>query len=470
MKENQVLLADATVKQTTERPAQDTVQCSASRAVGLTWNDRATFGTPSGSAVPFNDERRRPCVTALVTHRMIVIFPHSIRTDDICELVSYPDSGVRSCHSLQNFGSVVSPAVVLIWRVGRWPQGLSVKVETTSVGTYKLTRRPPQIVHVLTDGEVDDLLDLSTVLDVVEDALVRQGRGDVERPDRPHFPVGMERSDDDDPLGTGLVMPAYIHGAEFFATKLVGIHEDNPARGIPTVNATIALQAAETGLPEAYMAGTRITNARTGCIGGLAARTLAVDSPIVLGIIGAGTQARWQARAIDAAVEVDSIRVFSPSASKVACAGDLQGELGVEATPVDGPADAVSGADVIVTATTSTEPVFPADALEPGSLVVAVGAYTSDMQELEPGVFDHAERVFADVPEEVGEIGDVLATDMAVDDMVELAAVFEGRAGRESPTDVLVVESVGTAVLDAAVSEHVLTLARERDVGSVLSL
>ena len=325
-------------------------------------------------------------------------------------------------------------------------------------------------VRVLSDTDVAAVLDLDDLLPVVEEAFVKQDRGEVERPERPHFPVGTGLDPDapDEPIGTGLAMPAYVHGAEYYATKLVGVHPANVDRGLSTVNATIALLAARTGLPTAYLAGTRITNARTGCIGGLAARDLA-DPPVTLGIVGAGTQARWQARAIAAATRIDSIRVCSPSDSKVACAADLEDELNRPASPVDSPEGAVAGADVVVTATTASEPVFPGRALDPGTLVVAVGAYNSETRELDAETVERAAAVVADVPEEVIEIGDLRETDLGVADLVPLAAVFE-REWLPDEDDIVVVDSVGSAVLDAAASEHLYDAAVEAGLGTTVAL
>jgi alanine dehydrogenase len=334
------------------------------------------------------------------------------------------------------------------------------------------------MVRILSDSQVADCLDLRTLLPVVREAFVKQGRGEVERPDRPHFPVGAglarsggdgDTSESDEPLGTGLVMPAYLHGADYYATKLVGVHEGNAERGLPTVNAQIALTEADTGLPSAYVAGTRITNARTGAIGGLAAAELATG-PVTLGILGAGTQARWQARAIAAATDLESVRVYSPSDSKRECAEDLREELAVPTAAVESPEDAVTGANVVVTATTATRPVFPGSALDPGTLVVAVGAYTADMQELDATTFDRAARVFADVPEEVAETGDLLNAEVADDELLAFSAVLEGTVGRHADSEILVVESVGTAVLDAAAAEHVFEEAGDRGIGTEVVL
>jgi alanine dehydrogenase len=322
------------------------------------------------------------------------------------------------------------------------------------------------MVLVLSEADVAGVLDLAALAPVVEHALVKQGASEVERPERPHYPVGEGLDGDGDrPLGTGLAMPAYVHGEPYFATKLVGVHEDNPDRGLPTIHAQVVLADARTGEPVSVMDGSHVTNARTGCVGGLAARELAAGDAVTLGVLGAGAQARWQTRAIDALTDLDAVRVYSPSDSKAACASDLR-EDGVDATAVDSPRAAVEGANVVVTATTSTEPVFPADALADGALVVAVGAYTAEMQELEPEVFDRAARVFADVPEEVAATGDLTATDLDESDLVPFSAVLTGERGRERDDEVLVVESVGSAVMDVAAATEVYGTARERGVGS----
>ncbi len=323
------------------------------------------------------------------------------------------------------------------------------------------------MVLVLSEAAVERTLDLAALVDVVGDALVAQAAGDVERPDRPHFPVG-DGLDDGSPTGTGIAMPAYVHGAEQYATKLVGVHEGNVERDLPTINAQIVLTDARTGVPDAFMGGTTITNARTGCIGAVAARELASDR-ITLGVIGAGAQARWQTRAIRTVATLDDVRVYSPSESRIACAADLS-EEGVPARAVESPAAAVSGADVVVTATTATEPVFPPDALDPGTLVVAVGAFTAEMQELDPAVLDRSETVFADVPDEAAETGDLLAADRDADTLVPLGDALADGYDRRSDEAILTVASVGSATLDAAASARIYKTAVEAGAGTDLSL
>jgi alanine dehydrogenase len=321
------------------------------------------------------------------------------------------------------------------------------------------------MVRLLSDDDVASVLSLPALLAVVADAFRAQAAGDVERPDRPHFPMGFAPGDAADPAGTGLVMPAYVHGADHCATKLVGVHEGNADRGLPTVNAQVALTDAGTGLPAAYLDGTRVTNARTGCVGGLAARELA-DAPVTLGLLGAGTQARWQARAVAAATDLAAVRVHSPSDSRERCAADLRAELDADVEAADSPRDAVAGAKVVITATTATEPTFPAAALADDAVVVAVGAYTAEMQELSPAVFERASALYADTPDEVAAIGDALAAGLDADDFHPYADLLDG----DRPDGIVVVESVGTAVLDAAAAEHLFERAVEEGVGTEFAL
>ncbi|MFC7236197.1 ornithine cyclodeaminase family protein [Halosegnis marinus] len=317
---------------------------------------------------------------------------------------------------------------------------------------------------VCSDSDVAAVLDLADLLPVVADAFERDGSGAVERPDRPHFPIGTGITGDE-PLGTGLTMPAYLHGDDTYATKLVSVHLDNPPER-PTIHAQILLTDAATGDPAALLAGERITNARTGCIGGLAAARLA-DAPVTLGVVGAGAQARWQTRAIAAATDLADVRIYSPSDSREACAADLRDE-GIDARAVGSARTAVERADVLVTATTATAPTFPADALADGTLVVAVGAYTAETQELPPAVVERAARLYADVPEEAVETGDLLAADHG--EPTPFSAVVAGGEERVGDDEVVLVKSVGTAVLDAAAGGYVYDAAREAGLGESVTL
>ncbi len=325
-------------------------------------------------------------------------------------------------------------------------------------------------MRVLSDEDVSAVLDLDALLESTRDALIDQFRGRVVRPDRPHYPIGAGLHGDD-PIGTGLVMPAYIKGSPYAVTKLATVHEDNPDRGLPTVHATIAVTDAETGQPMAYMDGQQITNARTGCIGGVAADAF-TEGELTVGVLGAGTQARWQTRAIAAACSVERVRIYSPSASRDRCAADLRDES-IDAVAVDSPTAAVAGADVVVTATTSTEPTFDGDDLAGDALVVAIGAFTPEMRELDNRTVERASALYADVPDEAAETGDIPPEYADALEPLGSALTSEKRdrsASRGRSEGIVVVKSVGTAALDAAAAAIVFEAARDADVGQTISL
>lgn len=323
------------------------------------------------------------------------------------------------------------------------------------------------MVTVLTDEEVESLIQLSDIADVVEQAQIKQDADAVERPDRPHFPIG-NKLEGTKPLGTGLVMPAYIHGTDFFATKLVSVYEENPEKGLPTLHSQLVLSDAHNGQPVAFMNANTIINIRTGCIGGLAVRELA-NKPVKLAVIGAGAQARWQTRAVDTLCELASVSIYSPSDSKYELADQLS-SIGISTHAAESPDSAVRNANTVITATTSPTPVFSAEAIQRGTLIVGIGAFQADMQELAPAVFDKTNQVFADVPEEAAEIGDIRQSSLTKDQLVQLGEVFKGNEERISSDEIIVVESVGSAAFDVATASHVYKHAHKSNLGTNISL
>jgi len=212
----------------------------------------------------------------------------------------------------------------------------------------------------------------------------------------------------------------------------VSVHGDDAARDLDTVQAQIAVTEAATGRPAAYLAGTRVTNARTGCVGGCCLARL--PPPVDPGVIGAGEQARWQVRAA-AATDLSGVRLFSPGDSRRRCASDLRAR-GIDARAVENPRRAVERADAVVTATTATKPVFPGDAFRPGPLVVAVGACTAETRAVDARTVQRARRrPFADVPDEVAGAGDLAAVGVDGSRLQPVADLFDGEGwppGRDS--------------------------------------
>jgi ornithine cyclodeaminase/alanine dehydrogenase-like protein (mu-crystallin family) len=280
---------------------------------------------------------------------------------------------------------------------------------------------------------------MAELIPAVRDALVALSAGRVAQPVRVVVPVAEHGGF----LGS---MPAYAPGAEggdaVLGAKLVAFYPGN--RGVATHHAVVVLFRPETGEPLAVLGGGAITEMRTAAVSAVATDALARPDARVLGVIGAGAQARSHVEALRLVRPIDEVRVWSPRGA---------GALAAELTPLGARAvgsaeEAARGADVVLTATTATSPVLRGAWLSPGAHVVAVGAVRPEWRELDDDVL-RAARLFVDSRDAAArESGDVIA---APGPAVEIGAVVAGDApGRAAPDEITLFKSVGVAAADLA--------------------
>src|SRR5437867_8774546 len=203
---------------------------------------------------------------------------------------------------------------------------------------------------ILDEKAVESLLRMEEVIPAMERALADLSAGTVVQPVRTMLPVA--------PHGGFLgLMPAH---AGALGVKLVTFYPGN--QGAPSHQAVILLFKPETGEPLVTMDGRLITEERTAAVSAVATERLARPDAAVLALIGAGVQAKSHLKALRLVREFREVRVWSPRR-----AGDFAREFGVRA--VSSAEEAVRGADVIVTATTSRTPVLEGEWLAPGAHV-----------------------------------------------------------------------------------------------------
>lgn len=263
------------------------------------------------------------------------------------------------------------------------------------------------------------------------------------------------------PSGDLLLMPGVREGGAGSTVKIVTIVPANAERGLPTLHAVVAWIDAATGEPLAMLDGATLTAMRTGAASGVATRLLARPDASVLALIGAGAQAEWQLRAVAAARPIREVRVFArTAASRLAFVERMAGVLGpgVEIRAVGSAREAVRGVDVVCCATTSTEPVFSAQWVRPGTHVNGVGAFRLDMVELPPALFERASLVAVDSREAaLAEAGDLVAAiqggQLASDGYVEIGTIGQRWSGGRDPRAITVFKSVGLAIQDVAAAE-----------------
>jgi ornithine cyclodeaminase len=264
--------------------------------------------------------------------------------------------------------------------------------------------------------------------------------------------------------GHTLVMPAWLPGSRDLAVKVVSVVSANPERGLPRIVGLVVAFDPDTGAPLALLPGPTVTALRTGAVSGLATSLLARPDAEVLAVLGAGALARDQIAAVAAVRPIRQIRVYAPTrAHAEAVARDAVGARAVASA-----AEAVRGADVVVTATPSTTPVLDDADLAAGVHLCAVGSWRPDMQEIPAATMRRA-RVFVDDRHAaLAESGDLArAGDVAIaGDLRELLAGVV--PGRTSPDQVTLFESVGLASEDAALVGVAVREALTRGFGRVV--
>jgi alanine dehydrogenase len=287
----------------------------------------------------------------------------------------------------------------------------------------------------LDESAVGHLLRMDEVIPAMERALADFSSGMVVQPVRTMLPVAEHGGF----LG---LMPAYTGSA--LGTKLVAFYPRNTA--VPTHHATILLFDPETGEPVATMDGRLITEVRTAAVSAVATDRLAKPDASVLAIVGSGVQARSHLEALALVRDFREVRVWSPRR-----AAAFAEEHGVYAAA--SAEEAVRGADVVVTATTSPTPVLLGEWLSPGAHINAVGAPRPDWRELDEETLRRA-RIYVDSREAaVKESGDVIAAGEA---FAEIGEVVAGtKPGRRSAEEVTLFKSLGLAVEDVATAELV---------------
>ena len=246
-------------------------------------------------------------------------------------------------------------------------------------------------------------------------------------------------------------------GRLYFAAKTNANFSANPERhGLPAIQGVIVLCDGDNGCPLAIMDSMEVTARRTGAATAVAAKWLARRSASTATICGCGSQGREQLRALACVLPLRRAFAFDRDAAQsVVFAQDLSAELGFEVTPTVDHVEAVRSSDVCVTCTPSRTPFLMREHVRPGTFVAAVGADSSDKQELDP-LLMAAAVVVVDVLEQCASIGDLhhaLEAGALTREAVhaELAEVVTGRkAGRRSEEEITVFDSTGTAIEDVA--------------------
>jgi len=277
--------------------------------------------------------------------------------------------------------------------------------------------------------------------------------------------------------GNVLVMPAYSPETARFGLKVITLFDNNPAINLPFIQAMVMVFDATTGSPLAIMEGTALTAIRSGAASGAATDLLARQDSRQVAIFGAGIQARTQLEAICAVRPIREARVFDQNPDRAAAfARETALELGISVTVAATSAQALDGADIICTATTSATPVFAHNEVAVGTHINAIGSYKPHMREIPAETVAQAYVVVDQLDAAWEEAGDLilpLQSGLIGTDHVraELGEIVAGtKPGRPASYSVTFFKSVGIAIQDLAAASRVLANAEQLGLGTEVSL
>jgi ornithine cyclodeaminase len=325
---------------------------------------------------------------------------------------------------------------------------------------------------LLREPEIRRLLDPASCLEAVEKAFTVYATGGAELPGVINLEVPESR-------GEIHVKAGHLRGGSHYAVKIASGFQDNPERGLPLGDGMVLLFDARSGEPAALLLDNGfITEQRTAAAGAVAARHLARRDSRVVAVIGCGSQARYQLESLALVLSFREARIYGRRPERArACAEEMARRPGLPQgcrfLAAESVRQAVEGADVVVTVTSSREPLLRAGWIAPGTHVTAVGSDGPDKQELEPEVLARADLLVADSLAQclrLGEIHHAVASGVIAESKVgaELGEITAGlKPGRRGDAETTVCDLTGVGVQDVAAATLVLERARAAGLGEI---
>jgi alanine dehydrogenase len=303
-------------------------------------------------------------------------------------------------------------------------------------------------------ADVPRLLPMDQCIEAMEQALAALGRGEAGLPLRQVVPL---------PTGGVLVsMPAHLAGLGSFGVKALSVFHSNEGTPFDSHQGVVLLFETQHGRLLAVLDATSVTAIRTAAVSAVATRLLARDDASCLALLGTGGQARTHLDALRRVRPLARVRVYSRDPDHVrAFAREAERSFGLEVAPASSAREAVEGADVVCTLTSSCEPVLHGEWLAPGAHINVVGAATPGCREVDTPAIVRS-RLFVDRRESAwAEAGDRLSPmrEGAIGEdhvVAELGELLAGRAaGRRSRDEVTLFKSLGLAIEDVAAAQVV---------------
>ncbi|HME13639.1 MAG TPA: ornithine cyclodeaminase family protein [Candidatus Acidoferrum sp.] len=312
----------------------------------------------------------------------------------------------------------------------------------------------------INEAEVRATLSMAMAIEAVEEISRKQSTAEVVVHPRRRFELP----------GGGFFH--YMAAADY-AAGYVAMKQYTYSRG--KVRFLVPLYAMPTGDLLAMIEADYMGQLRTGAATGVATKYLSRPDSRIAAIIGTGGQARTQLEAIAAVRKLDSVRAYGRDAlRREKFAKEMSDRLGIRITPAESAAEAVRGADIVTTATTTTLPVVHGADLAHGVHLNAIGANHANKRELDEEAVASADVIVVDsIEQSRQEAGDLIIAfhgdETCWTGVKRLSEVVAGKTlGRSSASEVTLFKSNGIASWDLAVAVKVYAAAREKGLGREL--
>ncbi len=320
-------------------------------------------------------------------------------------------------------------------------------------------------VLIVNQEEVPRLLPMNECMEVMEEALKTLARAEAILPLRSILWLP-------DKVGALGLMPAALLPSTVIGVKAVTFFWGNEGTELDTHQGAVLLFEAERGRLLAVVDATSITAIRTAAVSGVVTRLLAREDAGDLAIIGSGVQARTHLEAMLLARGIRRVRVASKEFENAKKFAERESKRhGITVEPTASVREAVCGANIICTVTSSRDPVLFGEWIAPGAHVNVVGSIGPSAREVDTAAMVRS-RFYVDRREStLNEAGDFLIPKQegAIgDDHIrgEIGEVLLGRAaGRQSPEEITLFRSLGLAVEDVAAARHIYEKARSAGTG-----
>ncbi|MBU1209424.1 MAG: ornithine cyclodeaminase [Proteobacteria bacterium] len=328
-------------------------------------------------------------------------------------------------------------------------------------------------IKVFRAEDISQALSMIEAIEVVKSAFVQLSSKQAQAPVRTSLNLKNQGE-------VALTMPAFLGATLALGTKIVTVFPQNPSQGLSAVQALVVLFDAVTGGPSAILEGTHLTRLRTGAATGAATQIFSRQDAKSLALFGAGGQAFFQVQGVWAVRKVARTVIFDLLPERVDSLISLlqktpRGQE-VEILKARSPEEALDEADIVVTATSSRQPVFPGKVLRLGAHINAIGAFQAEMQEVDEETILRS-RIFVDSVaaclEEAGDLIIPLKKGLIrhADIQAELGEVIAGRkSGRRDNQEITYFKSVGNAVQDISVAQAVFQRASAKGLGQEVGL